>query len=86
MSGITVNEVLRSMGGDVDKRTAWRVGQAAAQQWRTETGAWPVKENRTKASGAGSHCFAIYPQEYRPAIIEIAKSIGVRPSPQRGLF
>ena len=68
---LNVHDVARSMGLDLTNDQAWRAGQAMEKQWKWAVGAPPVKDNRRKKIGRGSHCFALYPptDEWRERIV-----------------
>ena len=83
MNGITVMQVFKSLGVNPEPTISWSVGSRMAQLWRDAEGREPTKELRPKTTGGGSHCFAIYPFDWRPAIerviretTDIAKSQG----------
>jgi hypothetical protein len=58
---ITVHSVASAMGLVLTNDQAWRAGSGVMKLWVWETGSQPVKDNRMKKSGAGNHCFALYP-------------------------
>ena len=68
MSGITVIEVFRALGSVPSRHQSWAVGSRVAAAFRAEFDREPPKELRQKTKGAGSHCFAVYPSEWRPRI------------------
>ncbi len=80
---VTVIDRLRALGLEAGKRTRWELGAAVRQAWLHEHGELPVKELRTKSSGAGSHCFALYPPEFIPTIDRIVRAAGL--APEQGL-
>lgn len=66
---ITVIEVIWDMGVEPNNKLDWRVGDLMQEFWVRHTGAPPHKDNRAKTNGnGGSHCFALYPAEFRPKI------------------
>jgi len=88
-AGITVVEVFRDLGVEPEKRATWTVGKAVAKKWRAEKGYEPPKENRPKTGGGGVHCFAIYPEYFRPVIvgaINAVATVAAAPASQGGLF
>ena len=86
MKAVTVLDVARSMGVDLDKSTAWSVGAAVRRLYEAEVGELPPKDLRTKTAGSGSHCFAVYPPEWRDRIAEIIMSHRVEEARQTSLF
>ena len=68
---ITVIDVLRSMGIEPSKQLSWKIGIAVVTRFRQINGALPIKDLRTKTSGTGVHCFALYPESFRPEIVSI---------------
>jgi hypothetical protein len=56
-----------------DKRMAWSLGSLIRETWIKEHGDLPRKQLDTKTCGTGSHCFAIYPEEFWPRIDAIIK-------------
>jgi hypothetical protein len=69
MSGrITITQVARSMGVELDNATAWSIGAGMADKYVREFGEQPPKELRPKTSGGGSHCFAVYPPTWESHI------------------
>ena len=85
-AGITVPDVFREMRAETDKQKTWAVGQMAVQHYRQKTGRLPPKELRTKASGEGVHCFAVYPEWMRPYIRECIAKVQAEPARQKDLF
>ncbi len=71
---ITVPQVCEAMGLKTDNHTMWTVGQAMQQKFYLMYRTQPPKENAKKTSGAGVHCFAHYPPDWREVIeVEILK-------------
>jgi hypothetical protein len=68
MNRITIIQVAKSMGLELDNATAWSVGSEMAQKYMEEFAEQPPKELRPKTSGAGSHCFAVYPSTWEGRI------------------
>ena len=68
MSRITIIQVAKSMGIELDNATAWSVGSEMAQKYVEEFAEQPPKELRPKTSGFGSHCFAVYPKTWEARI------------------
>ena len=63
-----------------DKRTAWSLGSMIREVWLKEHGLLPRKQLDTKTCGAGSHCFAVYPEKFWPQMDKIIR--GTLNSPQ----
>lgn len=61
---VTVHDVARANGVDLDDETAWSLGARIATAWEWQTGTSPLKDLRTKKNGGGSHCFALYPPAF----------------------
>jgi hypothetical protein len=67
--GITVPQVVREMGIEPDNQLCWSIGNEMRDLFQMRNnGALPTKELRDKTNEGGSHCFAIYPESYRPDI------------------
>lgn len=86
MKPLTVLDVARSMGVELDRNAAWSVGATVRRLYETEVGELPPKDLRTKTSGAGSHCFAVYPPEWRDRIAEIIRNHRTEEARQTSLF
>lgn len=67
---VTVHDVARAMGVELTNEQAWAAGKAMEKQWSWAVGTPPIKDNRVKKIGVGSHCFAHYPptDEWRERI------------------
>jgi hypothetical protein len=65
---ITVPQVARAMNVDLQPREAWSVGSTIASMYQDRVGHLPTKDLRPKTTGAGSHCFAIYPPHWEKEI------------------
>ncbi len=86
MSRITIIQVAEAMGVELDRATAWSVGSEMAALYVEEFAEQPPKELRPKTSGAGTHCFAVYPSTWEKRIraaIERRVDMARR---QQGLF
>ncbi len=57
-----------------DKESTWSVGLKARNLWVKNHHSEPPKELRKKTCGIGVHCFAIYPVEFKPAIVDLIKA------------
>ena len=73
--GITVMQVFQVMGITPSRSDSWAVGARCARQYLNDYGTWPRKENRPKTTGAGSHCFAIYPKSWQSRIANMIKRV-----------
>jgi hypothetical protein len=62
MRSITIIDVCRALRIEPEPRLTWPVGAAVRVLYETRHGALPQKALRTKTSGAGSHCLAVYPE------------------------
>ena len=71
---ITVPQVARAMGVELDNRVSWAVGTEVANIYADRVGAQPSKDLRPKSSGAGSHCFAVYPPAWATTIRSVITS------------
>lgn len=74
---LTIHDVARRIGMELDNETAWSVGNRVMKAWLWQTGTLPLKDLRTKKCGIGVHCFALYPPTFRPRIELILR--GYRP-------
>ena len=83
---ITIIQVAKSIGVDLDNTTAWSIGSEMAASYVDAFGQQPPKELRPKTSGHGSHCFAIYPSDWRAKIIDAIKQRQVIAKSQKNLF
>lgn len=83
---ITVTDVSRGMNLVMEKEVAWAVGAAVRDLYELKYGALPEKELRTKTSGGGTHCFAVYPERMRPEIARIIRRHKTESDRQGRLF
>jgi glycogen debranching enzyme len=65
---ITVPQVFKVLGIEPTPAQAWSVGSRMAAQYQEAFGIQPPKDNRPKTNGHGSHCFALYPPNWRKRI------------------
>ncbi len=66
---VSVIDRIRGLGYEPTNDLAWRCGDAVREAWRERTGGeLPRKELRRKTAGGGSHCFAVYPPDFRDTI------------------
>lgn len=68
MEVITVMECFYEMGVVPDKHLSWKVGRQVRDTYVQQCNKFPDKELRTKTRGGGSHCFAVYPLEFKDQI------------------
>jgi len=71
---ITVMDVFRDLGIEPDNRVSWAVGAAVRDLYEAREGALPPKHLRRKTGGAGSHCFACYPESMRVDIERVIRT------------
>ena len=83
---ITVMDVLRSMKIEITPALSWSVGAKVRERYRALTTRDPEKELRKKTDGAGSHCFAVYPETMRPEIERIIRDHATTAAAQASLF
>jgi hypothetical protein len=65
---LTVIDIARQATPELTNEQAWSVGAQAADLFEEEYGHPPTKDLRTKTSGTGSHCFAVYPPPFHEKI------------------
>jgi hypothetical protein len=61
---ITVPQVCKAIGVEPRKNITWSVGDIMQARYAAEFGHQPMKDNRPKTNGGGSHCFALYPPDW----------------------
>lgn len=83
---ITVLDVARDLGLQPSVQEAWEIGAAVRDAYEQAVGQLPVKALRQKTSGAGSHCFAVYPEEFRPMIEATVRRLATDRAKQIDLF
>ena len=71
--GITVVDVCRDLKIEPVPALTWAVGNAVRDLYEARYGILPEKDLRTKTSGTGTHCFAIYPESWRGEIERIIR-------------
>ena len=79
-------QVARAMNVDLQPREAWSVGSMIASMYQTRVGHLPTKALRPKTTGAGSHCFAIYPPSWENEIRAAIEAHVENRSDQGSLF
>lgn len=83
---ITVVDVFKAMGLSPTVQMTWAVGAAVRDRYQERFGHLPEKVLRTKTSGSGSHCFAVYPPSWRPVIVECISRVNAARAAQPDLF
>lgn len=86
-SNFLLRELLAELGHVADeKRTNWELGAQLREAYKRKYGALPAKQLREKASGAGSHCFAVYPASFKGEAREIVAEHMRGKARQLGIF
>jgi hypothetical protein len=83
---ITVPQVFKALGVEPTPAQAWSVGARMAAQYQEAFGIQPPKDNRPKTNGPGSHCFALYPPNWRGRIEAEIKTVVDLDKRQAALF
>ena len=83
---ITVPQVARLMGVNLDNKTSWSVGSEMATMYFKTFGEQPPKDNRPKTNGGGSHCFALYPKNWEAKIREVISQHVAELDKQQDMF
>jgi len=83
---LTVIDVFKALRLEPDKALTWAVGDAMQRRYRETYGHEPPKELRPKTGGPGSHCFAIYPNNWRAEIEACIIGLGADAARQVDLF
>jgi len=68
---ITVVDVCHELGVAPERRLTLAVGRTIANEYRSRYGMPPRYELRTKTRSKGTHCFAVYPPEWRERITRL---------------
>ena len=84
--GITVIDVCRSLGVPLHKSFTWPLGLKVVNRFKAKFHRLPRKDLRTKTSGEGVHCFAIYPKSFQPEIEAIVREFTAEVGAQGELF
>lgn len=74
----TVRDRLLAHSLRLNKTGMWKAGNVIRDLWLADPrsrGKLPVKELRPKATGRGSHCFAVYPAWFVSAIDEVVGAL-----------
>jgi|APGre2960657505_1045072.scaffolds.fasta_scaffold16614_3 hypothetical protein len=83
---ITVIDVMKKLGVEITNELSWSVGADVRALWEESRGREPDKELRAKTSGAGSHCFAVYPVSFASTIEGVIKAHKADAARQMSLF
>jgi hypothetical protein len=70
----TVIDVLRALQIEPAPAVSWACGIAVRDAWIARTGEPPPKGLRTKTSGHGSHCFALYEDNDRSFVESVVRA------------
>ena len=62
----TIIDALRAMDYEPETRFDWSLGQLVQKRYHQIYGSQPRKDLRPKTFTKGVHCFAIYPEVFRP--------------------
>lgn len=87
----TMIDIIRALGFEPTKDLDWSIGKEAQQVYQRQYGVPPVKDLRSKTGySQGSHCFAIYPPEFRATaeaiVSRVAEEIKAARAAQGDLF
>lgn len=82
----TVPELVRLLGVEASDDLHWSIGNAAQRRFAAAYGRQPPKDNFPKTNGGGSHCFAVYPDDFRPVVEELIREHKTEESRQADLF
>jgi hypothetical protein len=83
---ITIIDVFRELGFEPVKQDTWAVGGLVRNKYLEIVGKLPEKKLRTKTCGEGVHCFAVYPDTWRPMIADIIRAHATQKANQLDLF
>jgi hypothetical protein len=86
-SFISLHDVANAQGFVLTNEQAWAAGKLLQRLHRWEYGADPVKDNRVKKAGSGTHCFALYPdtQVWRDRMDRAIRTVRAQASAQLSL-
>lgn len=82
----TIIDVFKHLKFEAVKPYTWSAGLQLVKHYQAETGGLPPKELRTKTSGVGVHCFAIYPIEFWDKAEKIVKGLKAEKARQMEMF
>jgi hypothetical protein len=83
---ITTLEVFHLLGITPTNEQAWSVGNRMQAMYAAEFGEQPPKDNRPTTTGAGTHCFALYPASWRGRIERVVREVTDARRSQGDLF
>lgn len=83
---ISIHDVARENGWALTDRQAWQIGDQVRRSWEWLVKTPPVKDLRRKKEGTGSHCFALYPPDWRERIERAIRAFHPKPDAQGSLF
>lgn len=83
---VTVVEVAKDLGIEIDNELMWQIGTAVRVEWQRRHGTLPIKALRPKTNAHGSHCFAVYPHDWRPVISRLLLAAVHNKARQGNLF
>ncbi len=72
----TTIEAIRAAGLEPESHFDWAVGQQCSRLFEDAYGRLPSKGSRKTGEG-GSHCFAVYPPEFRQEVDEVIERLKV---------
>lgn len=67
----TIPEVGRALNIEPNNHLHWEVGAQARAIYEERYGRIPQKVLRSKTTGPGSHCFAVYPEYFRSVVEQL---------------
>jgi hypothetical protein len=83
MNYVTVRDRLEAHGLSLDKIGMWKAGNTVRDLWLLHPrshGKLPLKDLRPKATGRGSHCFAVYPAWFTDQIDSVVVALAAAQS------
>jgi len=80
----TLLDLLDEMNIEPHNELTWTLGAALRERFRELHDRLPEKELRTKRSGLGSHCFAVYPISFKPEAQKIVTAHETESKKQQG--
>lgn len=83
---ITIIDVFRELGFEPVKQDTWAIGGIVRNKYYETVGKLPEKKLRTKTCGEGVHCFAVYPESWRPLIADVIRAHATQKANQPDLF
>lgn len=85
--GFTIIEVFQELGYETKPNETWSAGARLREIYAAEVGSLPIKALRPKTSGGGgTHCFAVYPPEWRDRARQIVRELATERDRQGDLF